>query len=312
MPALHPAGALTRGFGNAWLLLTLASLFWGGNAVAGKFAAQLGWQPFALTLVRWLVTLLVLLPLAWQPMRRDAALIRRHWPYLVSIGAFGMAGFNLFMFLALHHTTAINVAIEQASLPVLIMLANFVLLSQRVRLLQLLGLALSIFGVLVTTTRGEPMVFFTEGLNRGDAIMLLACVFYAGYTFALRWRPTLHWLSFLWWIAMGAALASLPFAAWEYARLGQSVLAPDWRGWLVLLYVIAFPTMISQICYARGVELIGGNRAGLFINLVPLFGSLLAVLLLGESFRQFHAIGLVLVIGGILIAERAAAESDRV
>ena len=242
------------------------------------------------------------LPFAWQPMRNDKALIDKHWVYLVGIGAFGMSMFNLLMFLALKYTTAINVSILQSSMPVLIIIANFLVLSQRVTGLQILGVFLSIFGVAVTTTRGHPLHLFSNGLNLGDAIMLLACAFYAAYTFSLQWRPKVHWLTFMFLLALGAFLMSVPFSLYEFYRYDMSM--PTGPDWLILVYIIIVPSILCQVFFARSVELIGGNRAGLFINLVPIFGSLLAVLLLGEHFEWFHALGIALVIGGIMMAER--------
>lgn len=108
----------------------------------------------------------------------------------------------------------------------------------------------------------------------------------------------------MWVIAVSAFIMSLPFAGWELSKVGFEL--PGWRGWLVLLYVIIFPTIVSQLCWARGVELVGSNRAGLFINLVPIFGSVLAVLVIGERFEWYHLLGLFLVLGGIGISERGA------
>lgn len=293
-------------FGNAYLLLVIAPLFWGGNAVAGRFAVG-EWQPFTITSLRWLTVAVLLLPFAWQPLKRDWLLIKEHWRTLFLLGSLGMSGFSLLMYWALNYTTAINVSIEQASMPVLIMLANFFILAQRVRALQIVGLLISVLGVLVTATAGEPASFFTKGLNKGDAIMLVACVFYAGYTFGLRWRPPIHWLSFLCIISASAFIMTIPFAAWELNH--QEFVMPGIKGWMVLVYLLIFPTLISQLSHARGVELIGSNRASLFLNLVPIFGSLLAVLILGEAFRWYHFLGLTMVLAGIAMAEKAADKS---
>ena len=290
-------------FGNAYLLLTLTSLMWGGNSVAGRLATA-DWNPFTITSTRWLLASIVILPFALQPMKRDWPVLRQHLGLLFALGAGGMALFNLSMYLALNYTTAINVSIEQASMPVLIMLANFIVLSQRVRWLQIVGVVLTLFGVLVTATAGEPARFFSEGLNRGDAIMLFGCVFYAAYSFGLRWRPNIHWMSFMWVISTSAFIMTIPFALWEIGDKGFT--APSLDGWLVLLYVLLFPTFIAQLSFARGVELIGSNRAGLFVNLVPIFGSILAVLILNETFHWYHLVGLLLVLAGITLAERAA------
>jgi len=290
------------------VLLLLATLGWAGNTVAGKFATG-GWEPFTLTCLRWFLVVMVVLPFAWRHLLNDRKIIAQKWWYFLGVLGFCMALFNLLMFLALNYTTAINVSIEQAFMPVLIILANFVLLSQRVRWLQIIGVGLSIIGVWVTSTQGELLSLFDGGLNRGDAIMLLACVFYAAYTFALRWKPPVHWLSFMCLIALGAFLVSIPFAL--YAIATNDLEVPAKADWLVLVYIVIVPSIVSQLSFAKSVSLIGGNRAGLFINLVPLFGSILAVVLLGEQFRLFHAVGMVLVIGGILLAERFALASDQ-
>jgi len=189
-------------------------------------------------------------------------------------------------------------------MPVFIILANFLFFRQRVAALQLLGVALSIVGVIITATNGQPLDFFRGALNRGDAIMLLGALFYAGYTISLRWRPTVHWVSFLFVVGCGAVLVCVPFAVWEVNAKGFS--PPSMKGWLVLLYTVVFATIVSQLAFVRAVEIIGANRAGLFINLVPVFSSVLAVVLLSEVFKLYHALGMVLVIGGILLAERSA------
>lgn len=296
---MRPASA----FNNPYFVLVMATLFWGGNAIAGKLASQ-DWQPFTVTFTRWLIVAIVLIPFAKDHIRKDWPVIRKNWVILCLLSAFSMALFNLLMYLALHFTSAINVSIEQASMPAMIMLANFLILSQRITFLQIIGLLASIIGVLIICTGGDISSLFRHGVNRGDAYMLLACAFYAAYTFGLRWRPDLHWLSFIWVLAIGASAMSLPWAAWEWQTTGITV--PGMSGWLVLIYIVVFPTIVSQIFYARGVQLIGGNRAGLFINLVPIFGSLLAILILREKFHFFHGIGLILVVGGIMLAERFA------
>lgn len=287
-------------------MLTLAPLIWGGNAVAGKLATA-DWLPFTLTGVRWLLAAVLLLPFAWRPLHRDWPVVRAHLPLLVGLGALGMCLFNLLMFLALNTTSAINVSIMQASMPGLIMIANFAVLAQRVRTLQVVGLGLSILGVLLVTTGGDPVTLLGNGLVVGDAWMLLGCLFYAGYTFALRWRPDIHWMSYMWIVAVSALAMTVPFVAWELSHASQPM--PTARGWAALGYIVVFPTVIGQIAWARGVQLVGSNRAGPFFNLIPIFGAGLAVLLLGERFAWYHGAGLVLVLGGILLAERVAARA---
>ena len=288
---------------NAYLLLILAPLLWGGNAVAGRLATA-DWQPFTVTSARWLCAAIMLFPFAIGPLKRDWPVVKKNLWILFLLGGVGMAGFNLLMYLALNYTSAVNVSIEQAAMPVLIMLANFIVFSQRVRWLQIVGVVLTLFGVLLTATAGAPWTFFSGGMNLGDGLMLIACVFYAAYTFGLRWKPPVHWMSFMFVIAVSAFLVTIPFSLWELSQ-GEFVM-PRLQGWLVLVYIFIFPTVVSQLCYARGVELLGSNRAGLFLNLVPVFGSMLAVLLIGEAFEWYHLAGLLLVLFGIGLAEKAA------
>ncbi len=270
--------------------------------MAGRLGS-LDWQPMTLTFARWLLASLVILPFAWHKTRADWPTIRTNGALLFALGAVGLGGFNMLLYLALTKTTAVNASILQAYMPAFIFILNFVVLGVRVRALQLLGLLVSMIGVLVTCTRGNPAAFFNEGFNTGDVIMLMACVVYAGYTFGLRWRPNIDWMSFMLVVFTGATIAATPFMIYELVTQPFSV--PGWRGWAVLCYAVLFPTFCSQLFYAKGVAAIGGNRAGLFINLVPIFGSVLAVLILQELFQWFHAVGLLLVVGGILVAERS-------
>ncbi len=293
---------MQRYFSDSWLLLFLAPLFWGGNSVAGKLASD-HWHPFTITAVRWVMVALVLLPFAWRPLRSEKETIRDNASLLLLLGVL-LGAFNLCMYLALKYTSAINVAIEQAAMPVLIMLFNFALLRVRVWPIQIAGLVLTIVGVIVTATQGEPWLLLSSDVNRGDVWMIIGCVFYAAYSFTLRWRPSMDWMAFMWTLSVGAFVVSLPLAVWELSQLPMLPLSVD--GLLILAYVVIFPSILGQIFFARGVELIGANRAGIFINLVPVYGAILAVLILGESFQLFHLVGLFLVLGGILLAEKAA------
>ena len=295
------AGPARGWFGNAYLLLVITTVSWAGNAIAGRLAAGV-LTPVTLTFLRWVLAVSIIFVLARPHLARDLASLRRHWKLLTALGGLGFTGFNLLLYWALNHTTAINVTIEQSAMPVLIMLVNFVAFHQRIGALQALGVGATIVGVVITATHGAPLALLEAGINRGDAIMMVAVLLYAGYAVALRWKPAVHWLSLLFAMAVAALLCATPAFLVEIATQGWRM--PSAQGWLIVAYTAVFPSIVSQLFFIRGVELIGSNRAGLFINLVPIFGALLAVALLGEVFRAYHLLGLVLVIGGILIAER--------
>jgi drug/metabolite transporter (DMT)-like permease len=171
----------------------------------------------------------------------------------------------------------------------------------RVRIEQILGFTLSFIGVLVIASRGEWNNLVTLNVNFGDALMLVAIIAYGLYTAGLRSKPAIHWTSLMIMLCLGATVSALPFLAWE-AHSGAMIL-PDARGWAIVAFIVIFPSLLAQVFYIRAVELIGSNRAGLFINLLPLWGALLAVTALGEEFHLYHAISLAMILLGIGLAE---------
>ncbi|MCP4317924.1 MAG: DMT family transporter [Hyphomicrobiales bacterium] len=285
---------------RAYLLLIITTLGWGGNAIAGKLAAG-HISPALLTSGRWIIALAAVLPFALPHLRREWQTIRTHLLFLLVMGSVGFALFNNFYYLALNHTSAINGAIEQASMPLLVFVANFLLFGQRVSPGQIIGFFISLVGVCLVATNGNLAGILRLEIGYGDALLILSVVFYGAYTVALRWMPKMHWLSSITVLAAGAIIGGLPFTILETAS-GYMHL-PDTQGWLVLVYAAIFPSIVSQACYIRGVELIGPNRGGLFINLVPIFGTFFAVTLLGEELHIYHLTALALVLGGIALAE---------
>lgn len=286
---------------NATVLLTLTTLFWGGNAIAGKFAVG-EISPLLLTALRWQIAVVLLVGLAHRQLARDWPVIRRHLSYLFLLGAFGFAMFNAALYTALKYTTAINVTILQAAMPMMIFGLNFIMFRTRVHWAQAVGYAVTLTGVLLTASRGDFALLADLALNRGDVIILIGIFIYACYSVALRARPNIHWLSFLTVLVVAAAMTSSAVAMIEITD-GSVIWPKSATAWAVVLYTVVFASIIGQAFFARGVELIGSNRAGLFLNLVPIFGSILAVLVLGEAFQLYHGIALSLVMGGIAIAQ---------
>ncbi len=286
---------------RAYLYLTITTAGWGGNAVAGKLAVG-HVSPAMLTSLRWAVAILILVPFAWPHLRREWPVIRANALMLLFLGVLGFTLFNNFLYLGLIYTSAINGAILQAATPLVIFIASFVLLRQRTMAAQLIGFCISVVGVILVATDGAPSRLLDLDIAFGDALLLLAVLCYGLYTVALRWKPQLHWLSLMTMLAVAAFIGSLPFALWE--GVTGRLLFPDAQGWLVVLYAATIASIVSQVLYIRGNEMIGGNRAGLFFNLVPIFGTLFAVVILGEKLQAYHLIALALVLGGIALAER--------
>ncbi len=287
---------------SAYIFLTLTTLFWGGNAIAGKLAVG-HISPMILTSCRWGLALLLLVAIGGRQFWQDRRTVGENWLILAVYGAMGFTFFNIALYSALNHTSAINAAIEQSAVPAVIFIANYLLYRTHVTALQIVGFSMSLIGVAFVASNGDLQKLAGLQINRGDAYMALGVVIYAIYSVILRYKPELDWKSMMIAMSFFAFIVSLPFSYYEL-QTPQSIL-PDSQGWMVVLYAAIFPSIVSQVLWIKGIGLIGANRAGVFINLVPIIGTLLAVVLLDEIFALHHAIALCLVIGGIWIAERS-------
>lgn len=313
-PDADPAAKPTRGAGAAsWLydapvlLLTLTTLFWGMNAVMGR-AAVGEISPFQLTFMRWVLVSAALWLLFGHEVRAHWEKIRPKLGQIVLMAFFGFTAFNTLFYIAAEHTTAVNIGILQGSMPVFVLLGAVALHNTPVSFVQSLGVAVTFVGVLVVATRGALLDVFDLEFNEGDLLMLLACVFYACYTVALRNRPNIPGRAFFTLMTPIAAITAAPLAIVE--TVWWDVEAPTVFGWTLAVLVAIFPSCLAQLFFLRGVDLIGPARAGVFINLVPVFAALLAVLFLEETFALYHATALTLVLSGIWLAQRKPRVQD--
>ncbi|CDZ57523.1 DMT family transporter [Neorhizobium galegae] len=293
---------------KAYLSLIIATLAWGGNAVAGKLAVG-HVSPMMLTFWRWFLAVAIIFAISMPQLIKDWPVVRKNLPILLFLGVVGYVVFNAALYTAVNYTTAINVTVEQAVIPMLIFVINFALFRMKVSWAQILGFTLTLLGGVLTAVHGDLSALVTLTVNSGDAIMMIAIVAYAIYTVALRWRPKVNWRTLMAVPAFFAMTFSLPLAFWEYSS--DRLIWPDTEGWIVVLYTAVFASLIAQVLYIKGIEEIGANRAGLFINLVPVFGTLLSVAIIGESLQLFHVVALALALGGIAIAEWGKPHMDR-
>jgi drug/metabolite transporter (DMT)-like permease len=290
-----------RLFAQPYLLLTLVTLMWGGNAVASRIAIG-EVSPMALVALRWVIVLILLAVFARTPLRLEWRSLRPYWGRIFVLGSLGFTVFNALFYVAGHYTTAVNLGLIQGIIPGLAMLGSLLAYGTPIRPLQILGLTVALAGVGIVASRGDLAVLSSLAFNFGDLCMMAASALYAAYTVALRNRPPVAGLTFFAALAVAAFLSSLPLLGYEIAA--GTVQWPTPKGWGVLIYVGLMPSLISQIMWMRGVELIGPGRTALFINLVPVFAAFLGVVILGETFALYHAVALSLVLGGIWIAER--------
>jgi drug/metabolite transporter (DMT)-like permease len=283
-----------------WLYATLPPLFWSGNFVLAR-ALHADLPPLALSFWRWTGALAILLPFAWRGLWRERALLGRHWPVLALLAIVGVTNYNTFAYLGLQDTTATNGVLLNSVTPVIIVGLSFLLLRQPVRPMQFAGILVSLAGVIVIATEGRPQMLAGMPLNRGDLWIITAALDWALYSVCLRWRPAgLAPQTFLTAII---ALGLVPLAglyAWELSTgRGFAVNATNLGA---IGYVALFPSVLAYLTWNRAITEMGPNPTGQYMHLMPVFGTILAVLLLSERLQWFHVAGGLLIGGGILLA----------
>lgn len=286
---------------RAWLVLCFMALVSGANGAAARLATG-EVPPLLLVFLRWAVVCASLAAILTSEQRRElGVLVRSHALRLAWMGLLGYSAFNALFYLAAYHTSGVNLTLLQSAIPALVLLGAAMVFRLPIRAVQVAGMALTFFGVLLVSAKGNLARLSSFAFDRGDAMVLLACLFYALYTLGLRVRPAGTPLVFFAGMAGAALLWAVPLAAYEIAA-GQAYW-PSGKGWLVTLFISFGPSFAGQLCYMRGVDLIGPARAGLFANLIPIFGALSAVAVLGERFLPADGIAVALGLAGIALAE---------
>ncbi len=251
--------------------------------------------------LRWFGAVLLLAVFAHKQYRHDWPIVRSNLWYFFIMGTVGFTGFNSLFYVAAHSTTAVNIGIIQGSMPAIVLFGAYLFYRTAISGRQIIGVCVTIAGVVIVGIGGDVTRLASMELNRGDLIMLIACFLYSGYTLGLRKRPKISALGLFSAFAVAALLGSLPLTIAEYSA-GQT-LWPSTQGWIVIALITLLPSFVAQITFIQGVSLIGPGRAGIFINLVPIFASIFAVSYLGEPFELYHGIALTMVLGGIALSE---------
>jgi drug/metabolite transporter (DMT)-like permease len=286
-----------------YLLLCLTSLFWAGNIVLARYVAG-HVPPITMSCIRWFGAFLLLLPFARPHFSRDWRALRARLPLLMMLSA---TGFSLNIALSnwgLQYTEALNALLIQSSAPLFVAMWSLALFGVRLTGAQLAGIAISLAGVLTIILRGDFGALADIQFNKGDVMVAGALVAFGLYSALMSRRPKAHQLSLISFTSGCGALFLVPFSILEYAS--GITLKFDALTAGTLVYVMIFPSALAYLFFNRGIALIGPNRAAPFFHLVPVFGSAMAILLLGEEPRLFHLVGYVLVLAGVVIASRQA------
>jgi len=284
---------------SPYLLLVLTTLFWAGNFVVGR-ALHGSIPPIALAFWRWAGALLIVLPFAFPHLRPQWPLVRSAWKKLTLYGLLGVGCFNTFIYIALQSTTATNALLINSTIPILIIVLSWLFSGTLLPRRQALGVLISFAGVITIICRADLQLLLTLRVNSGDLWVLLAVVCWASYTCLLRQRPAgLHPLTFLCCIILIGLMSLAPFYAWELSQGAYMTLTPQTVAGIC--YVALFASVLAFIMWNHSVSHIGANRAGLFLHLMPVFGTILSIIFLGEAFHLFQAAGIGLIFSGIYL-----------
>ena len=286
---------------QAYLLLIVTTLCWGLNAVFARMAVG-EISPMLLVSIRWLGTLVLLVLFAGRTVLNDLPAIGRNLGYVYLMGTAGLGGFGTLIYYSAYTTSAVNIGIIQGGMPALVLLGSYFFFRTPVSQLQIAGMTVTIFGVVIVSVRGELERLMGLIFNRGDLLMMIAVVLYAGYTVGLRRKHDLSSIALFASVVASAFVSTFPLTVYEFVS-GRTVW-PDPEGWILVGLIVLLPSFLSQICFITSVKMIGPGRAGVFVNLVPVFASFMAVSLLGETFEFFHGLSLLLVLSGIYVFER--------
>ena len=272
---------------SPYLLLTLTVLFWSINWVIGRAIAG-HVTPFAFTFIRWFVAVVAMMPFAWKELVASWPAIRRHWKTVAWLGIWGTGPYNVFTYMGLQYTTTTNGVMLNSAVPVMIIVLGWLFYRDTITRVQGLGVAVSLLGVLTILARGDPSVIASLSLNKGDLILIVGVVFWAAYTIFLRMKPAGDSR------ARAGRLAARSWAdtrghrssSYEMFFMGGHI---EWTPATIgaMLYVGVFPSFVAYVFWNRAVAEVGSNVAGIFMHLMPVFGTLLAWIFLDERLHGF-------------------------
>jgi len=260
--------------------------------------------PVTLSFLRWSFAFLIILPFAWRHLVRDWNAIRGRLGVMIVLSITGIGAFNTLQYWALEHTQALNTLLLQSAAPLVVAVWSLALLGVRLTLAQAAGVLLSMAGVLIILMHGDLTKLSNIEFNLGDLIFLVALVIFGLYSVLSLKRPDIHALSFVAFTFGAGAAGLIPLFIWEL--FARPLMQINTANLLTLVYVALFPSTLAYLCFNRGVQLIGANRAAPFFHVVPVFGTVMSIAFLGEHPQAFHFIGFALVLTGVFVASRKA------
>jgi len=288
---------------KAYIMLVCATLFWAGNFMVGKFAFFSNIPPMTLVFFRWLLVWFILLPFTYKEILKFKNVILGNLPLLFFLALTSVGLFNSFTYLSLVHTQVINASLFNTAIPAIIILLCFIFKIEKTNKFQILGLLISVLGILSIITKLNLDILLTLNFNKGDLIMIGGVISWGLYSsFLKRKKFTLPLLTLVHILCTFGLIFIIPQFIYEFSQ--DQFIKFDINLFGILIFLALFPSIGSYYCWAGAVSIIGANRAGIFLSLIPLFSTIMAIFFYDEKFQFFHLIGAILIILGLLLSNK--------
>ena len=288
---------------KAYIMLVCATLFWAGNFMVGKLAFLTNIPPMSLVFYRWSLVWLILLPFTIKEIIKHKSIILNNLPLLFFLALTSVGLFNSFTYLSLVHTQVINASLFNTAIPAIIILLCFIFQIEKTNKFQIFGLILAVFGILSIITKLNLSVLLSLNFNKGDLIMIGGVISWGLYSsFLKRKRFILPLLTLVHVLCTLGLIFIIPQFVYEFSQ-GQFIKF-DINLFYILIFLALFPSIGSYYCWAGAVSIIGANRAGIFLSLIPLFSTIMAIFFYNEKFQIFHLIGAILIILGLFLSNK--------
>jgi drug/metabolite transporter (DMT)-like permease len=288
---------------KAYLMLVCATLFWAGNFMVGKLAYVENIPPMTLVFLRWSLVWIILLPFTYKEILKNKDIIFKNLPLLFFLALTSVGLFNSFTYLALAYTQVINASLFNTAIPAMIIFLCFLLKIERTNKFQIFGLIISVLGILSIITKLDFNILLSLNFNKGDLIMIGGVITWGLYSSFLKKKKfTLPLLTLVHVLCTFGLIFILPQFLYELSH-GLTVKLNTNLG-LTLIYLALFPSIGSYYCWAGAVAIIGANRAGIFLSLIPFFSTIMAITFFNEKFQFFHLIGSILIILGLFLSNK--------
>tara|TARA_B100001996_G_scaffold304187_1_gene245065 strand:+ start:659 stop:1564 length:906 start_codon:yes stop_codon:yes gene_type:complete len=287
----------------AYLLLTLAALFWSGNFVIGKTASFYEIPPFSLNFYRWLFVWIILFPFTFKEIYQNKKYILQNFGLFLVLGITGITIFNSVVYYSLYFTQVISGILMISTIPVMIILISSILRIEKTNSFQIIGVILSLVGVFCIITKTDLDLIKNLDFNKGDLSMTIAMFSWATYSALLKKKKyKLSQISLLQVIISFGFVFLVPIYFIE-SKIGNP-LNFSLPFFLILTYAVLFPAIASYLFWIKGISIIGANRAGVFLHLMPIFGAILAMIIFKEKFMFYHVLGAIFILSGIILSNR--------